>query len=200
MGAGRFSWSIYPRATSRGYAKPNFVVRYTLSSIVIRCFNHCLQTTLIMFCECNCFSGNEQFIARNISSSRHWRAGLTNPCLRRVSRIWLYGIALLRTEQINLGVDELQRRQAVAITRPALRVAPSTRYAVCRVTCVDHVAPREGADTRDGEWFFRSRKVSTFVVFRCGLTVQRLGPGRPAVGEHTGSLLERAAVREGGYS
>ena len=42
--------------------------------------------------------------------------------------------------------------------------------------------------------------MSTFVVFRCGLTVQRLGPGRPAVGEQTGSLLERAAVREGGYS
>ena len=43
-------------------------------------------------------------------------------------------------------------------------------------------------------------KVSTFVVFRCGLTVQRLGPRRPAVREHTGSLLERAAVREGHYS
>ena len=42
--------------------------------------------------------------------------------------------------------------------------------------------------------------MSTFVVFRCGLTVQRLGPGRPVVGEHTGSLLERAAIRVGGYS
>ena len=45
MGAGRFLWSIDPRADIKRLCKAQFVVRYTLSSIVIRCFNHCLQTT-----------------------------------------------------------------------------------------------------------------------------------------------------------
>ena len=30
--------------------------------------------------------------------------------------------------------------------------ASSGGDAVCRVTCVDHVAPRVGAHTRDGDW------------------------------------------------
>ena len=87
-----------------------FVVRYTLSSIVIRCFNHCLQPTpnnvLRVLLS---FRWNEQFIAQwNISLLTLARGFSSSPCLRRVSRIWLYEIALPQMKQINLGVDGLQ--------------------------------------------------------------------------------------------
>ena len=57
MGAGRFLWSIDPRADIKRLCKAQFVVRYTLSSIVIRCFNHCLQTTPNNVLRVYCFSG-----------------------------------------------------------------------------------------------------------------------------------------------
>ena len=74
------------------------------------------------------------------------------------------GLALTRTEQINLGVDELTSSGG---DNEALHLGwlPQQDTPLCRVTCVDHVAPREGARlTRDGEWFFRSRKVSTLLL------------------------------------
>ena len=80
-GRGALLWSIYPRADIKRLCKAQFCGTLTLSSIVIRCFNHCLQTTLIMFCECNCFSGNEQFIAQNISFKSTLARGSDQPML-----------------------------------------------------------------------------------------------------------------------
>ena len=74
------------------------------------------------------------------------------------------GLALTRTEQINLGVDEPKASSGGDNEALHLGWLPLQDTPLCRVTCVDHVTPREGARlTRDGEWFFRSRKVSTLL-------------------------------------
>ena len=112
-------WSIYPRADIKRLCKAQFCGTLALSSIVICCFNHCLQTTPNNVLRVYCLSGGTSSSSPwNISLLTLMRGFSSSPCLQRVSRIWLYEIPVPHTEQIKIGVDVPSRRHAVQRRSP----------------------------------------------------------------------------------
>ena len=81
--SGRFVYLALPREVMHS----PICGTLALLSIVICCFNHCLQTTLIMFCECYCFSGkavhrSKHFVFKSLIKVP--TRGLASPCTTQV--------------------------------------------------------------------------------------------------------------------